>query len=370
MDDCKLYPVVVRYFDQSLGRIVCSLLTMVEWKEASTGENIFKLLDQELTLKRRIPWSNCVSFSSDNASVMSGMGKGVAGHISRTQPSVYFMGCACHLMNIAAQKAASELPCSASDVIIDIYYYLDKSANRKQNLKQFQCLYGKDTQKILQLVNTRWLSLGQCLNSILEMWTPLKSYFRNEEKKIDGKTKGKHTNITIKPKDSSAKSKTTSSKNKDCCTKPNDTASSARPTVKPSDNTAKPQPQSQAFDLSSYLFKQKELQTQKDNQTRQSTKVESKTYAQRKVEKVSTFLSGRTNRLYCLFLQGAIPLFEQANLVLQKEDLSALGFLSRRSGFDYRSLQVIPFHENLTIMSIFLHMWRSCRVLMEEVSTG
>lgn len=165
MDDAKLYPVVVRYLDKSLSRIVCSLLTMVEWKEASTGDNIFKLLDHELT-KRNIPWSNCVSFSSDNASVMSGMGKGVAGHISRIQSSTYLMGCACHLMNIAAQKAASELPCLVSDVLIDIYYYLDKSANRKQNLKQFQGLYGTETKKTLQLVNTRWLSLEQCLNRL------------------------------------------------------------------------------------------------------------------------------------------------------------------------------------------------------------
>ena len=46
MDDAKLYPVVVRYFDEKLGRIVCSLLTMVECKEASTVENIFHMLNE------------------------------------------------------------------------------------------------------------------------------------------------------------------------------------------------------------------------------------------------------------------------------------------------------------------------------------
>ena len=81
---------------------------MVEWKEASTGKNILKLLDQELA-KQRIPWSNCLSFSSDNALVMSSIGKRV--------------------MNMAAQKAARELPCQVGGVLIDIYYYLDKSAN-------------------------------------------------------------------------------------------------------------------------------------------------------------------------------------------------------------------------------------------------
>ena len=187
MDDAKLYPLVVRYFDESLGRISCSLLTMVEWKEASTGDNIFHLLDHELT-KRKILWSNCVSFSSDNATVMSGMGKGVAGNICRIQPSVYFMGCACHLMNIAAQKAANTLPCPVSDVLIDIYFYLDKSANRKQNLKELQVFQGKETRKLLKLVNTRWLSLGQCLNRLLEMWEPLEAFFSDEQDKINAKS--------------------------------------------------------------------------------------------------------------------------------------------------------------------------------------
>ena len=187
MDDAKLYPVVVRYFDEKLGRIVCSLLTMVECKEASTGENIFHMLNEQLVTKRDLSWSNCVSFASDNAAVMSGMGKGVAGHISRVQPNIYFMGCACHLMNIAAQKAAGELPCPVSDVLIDIYYFLDKSANRKQRLKEFQGLCGKDARKILKLVNTRWLSLGLCLNRLLEMWEPLERYFGSEQEKLTSK---------------------------------------------------------------------------------------------------------------------------------------------------------------------------------------
>ena len=107
---------VVCYFDETLGRIVCSLLIIIECKEASTGGNIFNMLNEQLT-KRVLPRSHCVRFASDNTAVMSDMGKGVAGHISKVQPNIYLMGCACHLMKIAAQKAASELPCTMSDVV-------------------------------------------------------------------------------------------------------------------------------------------------------------------------------------------------------------------------------------------------------------
>ena len=51
--------VVVRYFDETLWRIVCSLLTMLECKEASTGDNIFNMLNEQLT-KRDLLCQFCI----------------------------------------------------------------------------------------------------------------------------------------------------------------------------------------------------------------------------------------------------------------------------------------------------------------------
>ncbi|XP_076356737.1 uncharacterized protein LOC143249988 [Tachypleus tridentatus] len=79
------------------------------------------------------------------------------------------------------KNSSRELPCSVSDILIDDYYFLDKSASRKQHFKEFQGLYDKETRKILQLVNTRWLLLGVCLNRILDMWKSLKKYFHCEK---------------------------------------------------------------------------------------------------------------------------------------------------------------------------------------------
>lgn len=57
VEDIKMYPIVVRIFDASLGRVVVMLLKISESIE-STGRAIFELLDGELK-KRGIPWSNC-----------------------------------------------------------------------------------------------------------------------------------------------------------------------------------------------------------------------------------------------------------------------------------------------------------------------
>lgn len=43
--DSKLYPIIVRYMDPSLGFICENLLCMPACTEPSTGENIFKLMD-------------------------------------------------------------------------------------------------------------------------------------------------------------------------------------------------------------------------------------------------------------------------------------------------------------------------------------
>ena len=65
----KLYPVAVRIFDNIAGRVLSSLLSVQQCEQASTGENIFHILNNELS-RHNISWENCVSFSTDNASVM------------------------------------------------------------------------------------------------------------------------------------------------------------------------------------------------------------------------------------------------------------------------------------------------------------
>ena len=84
--------------------------------------------------------------------------------------------------------------------------------------------------------------------------------------------------------------------------------------------------------MSSYLFKQSELQVvhkKKVDSAKTSKATEDskgkKGYAQSKVaqskvDKVMHFFSVKSNKLYCVFLQGAIPLFEHANVALQKEE--------------------------------------------------
>ena len=54
----------------------------------------------------------------------------------------YYSGCPCHLIHLAAEKAAGEFPVSVEELLIDLYYFFFKSAKRKEELKEIQELCG------------------------------------------------------------------------------------------------------------------------------------------------------------------------------------------------------------------------------------
>ena len=187
-EDVKLYPLVVRFFNASQGRVVCLLLHLLE-SSVSTGEAIYKLMVDYLA-KHNIPWTNCLSFAADIAKVMVGTGVGVAGHLRRQHPHVCVIGCACHLIHIAAEKASSNLRVNVEDILIKIWYYLDKSSKRKTLLKELQKFHSVENRKTLKHVSTRWLSLGQCTTRLVEQWEPLAEFFKEEDAKTrrDGRS--------------------------------------------------------------------------------------------------------------------------------------------------------------------------------------
>jgi len=70
-----------------------------------------------------------------------GQHNGVAAFISNIQESIYLCGCSCQLMHIAAENACKQLPVALDEVIIDIFYFLDKSSKCHQELQKFQLLW-------------------------------------------------------------------------------------------------------------------------------------------------------------------------------------------------------------------------------------
>ncbi|XP_071508171.1 uncharacterized protein [Diadema antillarum] len=186
----QLYPIIVRYFDCDTRHVVSVLLEIATTTEQSTRRNIFQLLDHVLK-ENNIPWSNVICFSADNAAVIMGVHNGVAAFVRKENSQVFVHSCPCHLLHLAAEKGAQELPCSPADLLIPVFYFLEKSSKRHKEFKAVQACCGAEQHSILKHVCTRWLSLERAVDRLLEQWEPLVEYFQKESKVPSGGRKRK-----------------------------------------------------------------------------------------------------------------------------------------------------------------------------------
>ena len=53
------------------------------------------------------------------------------------------------------------------DILIDVFYYFQKSVNRQTELKDSQDLYNTEQRKVLKHVCTRWLSIGRFVSRLV-----------------------------------------------------------------------------------------------------------------------------------------------------------------------------------------------------------
>lgn len=287
-NDAKLYPIIITYPDTATKTVRSQLLSVPALKESSSGHNIGKLLLSELE-SHGIPISNCIAMGSDNAPVMVGKKSGVLACLWEEQPNLISIGCPCHLINLAAQHAASILPLSVDTLLIDVFYYMEGSVNRKHKLEAFQEMCGVETQRILKHVCTRWLSLGLCLPRFIKQWEALEAFFKAEssssvEKDAHSKTPLMQA-FTIPKKnfvDNSKKRKNDSETNCPPQKKRNTTDSSSKVNTTPSQSQSQPSIATQS-----------------------------------RAQKILTQLESPLHKAFSHFLQFSIGSFEKANTILQ-----------------------------------------------------
>jgi hypothetical protein len=183
----QLYPVLVRYYNSEMQKIVTEVLDIPKMVVDSTGKNIFDLLD-EVLVKNNLTWDKCIAFCSDNANVMMGQKKGVAAFVKERHNNVFINGCPCHLAAIAAKKGAKCLPVNLEDLLIDIMYHMKSSSKRTRQLAELQDYFGLTKNMLLAYASTRWLSMGQCIPRLLELWPALQSFFQNAELALASKS--------------------------------------------------------------------------------------------------------------------------------------------------------------------------------------
>ena len=96
-------------------------------------------------------------------------------------PHIYFIGCPCHQIHNTAAKTADAFheitQFDVEDMLIDIFYWFEKSIKRKNELVEFCTFCGVQYRDIIKHVSVRWLSLELAVQRVLRLYPALRSYF-------------------------------------------------------------------------------------------------------------------------------------------------------------------------------------------------
>jgi hypothetical protein len=175
----KYFAVMVRVWEESRRQAVTRFLAMPVCN-VSTAEALFNALKGELE-SNDIPWKNVIGYVSDTASVMVGVRNSVLSRIKLKQPTVFSLGCLCHLAALCAVAALTKLPVSVDDFLIDISYHFKYSAKRWTEYAEIRDDFSEiQPLRILKHCTTRWLSLERCIKRVIDQWPALYAYFDRE----------------------------------------------------------------------------------------------------------------------------------------------------------------------------------------------
>lgn len=144
---------------------------------SGTADNLYNSL-KECILSKGIPLENLVGFSSDTTNVMVGEYNSVFSHLKKDCPDIALIKCACHQIHLAASKACLKLPAHIEDLLRFISSYFSRSFGRQKSYLEFQEFFQVEIHKFLSPAKTRWLSVKECVDRVLEQYDPLQAYFR------------------------------------------------------------------------------------------------------------------------------------------------------------------------------------------------
>jgi len=161
----------------------------LELEESHTGqriyESVYKFLfsrkNGEILKKNFIGictdhGSNMISTGKDN--VIHNTGKGLANRLLKDFKSIFIVHDYAHIFNLVIEEAVSEFPAEVLNIINGVCSHFSRSPQQKAKFNRFQRkITNKPPLEVLRYVTTRWSSLKESLDRILELEKPLTLFF-------------------------------------------------------------------------------------------------------------------------------------------------------------------------------------------------
>jgi hypothetical protein len=125
-----------------------------------------------------------VGFASDGASVMTGCRQGVATRLKKKYPWLLCSHCPAHRLSLASEDAESEFEEERFGILTAVYTYFDKSHPRQQLLSDaIEELELRNLKPILGAF-TRWLSRGNMLSNMHEIYDAVALVLANDDTSV------------------------------------------------------------------------------------------------------------------------------------------------------------------------------------------
>lgn len=167
MDNNVLLMAYVRYMSE---RDVAEDVLFAKYLSTDTrGETIFRALSQYL-LENSIPIANILACATDGAPAMVGRYRGFATLLKERVPQVLTVHCMLHRHNLVAKNISPSLHQSLNIAVRAI----NKIKAHALNDRIFRQLCGENDeafQRLLLHTEVRWLSKGNCLARLCELFT-------------------------------------------------------------------------------------------------------------------------------------------------------------------------------------------------------
>ena len=156
---------------------VTKLFSIIQLKKNKKAVELYKTLHEEIFSRSPYLLKNLMGLATDQGSNMIGIHSGLGALLKKDVPHLVPFNDLSHIFNLICKESLKKYPKSIMNIITTICAHFRKSSKRMSRLKKIQEDHGiKQPLEILKYVDSRWLSLTECLRRIIELWGPLKVY--------------------------------------------------------------------------------------------------------------------------------------------------------------------------------------------------
>ncbi|CAG8529935.1 16511_t:CDS:2 [Cetraspora pellucida] len=143
--------------------------------EDCRSEYIFEKLKNFISNKE-LDIKNIAHFGSDGASTMIGLKNGVSTRFKDLNPYMTSVHCIAHRLHLAGQDAAKEVPYfkEYESICKSLYGYFSGSYKRMLKLKMIQETNDEPQLCLLNIINTRWLSMSNTVHNLHQILSSVK----------------------------------------------------------------------------------------------------------------------------------------------------------------------------------------------------